>query len=133
MNPLEEQAWNLLRTVYDPELGLDVVNLGLVYELRVEPPRAHVRMTLTTPGCPLHDSMGEAVRQALSRIPGIEEVKVERGITRLWAVASIVLILRLLPGISHDPGHGHPLGGQRPGGRRVRRSPSRKGVARPSR
>ncbi len=77
MNPLEEQAWNLLRTVYDPELGLDVVNLGLIYELKVDPPRAYVRMTLTTPGCPLHDSMGEAVRQALSRIPGIEEVAVE--------------------------------------------------------
>ena len=77
MNSLEEQAWNLLRTVYDPELGLDVVNLGLVYELRVEPPRAYVRMTLTTPGCPLHDSMGDAVRQALSRLPGVEEVEVE--------------------------------------------------------
>ncbi|MFM9419749.1 metal-sulfur cluster assembly factor [Thermus scotoductus] len=89
MNPLEEQAWNLLRTVYDPELGLDVVNLGLVYELRVEPPRAHVRMTLTTPGCPLHDSMGEAVRQALSRIPGIEEVKVELTFDPPWTPARL--------------------------------------------
>ncbi|MGC8967542.1 MAG: metal-sulfur cluster assembly factor, partial [Thermus sp.] len=43
--------------------------------LRVEPPRAYVRMTLITPGCPLHDSMGEAVRQALSRLPGVEEVE----------------------------------------------------------
>ncbi|MDM7324855.1 MAG: metal-sulfur cluster assembly factor [Thermus sp.] len=77
MSPLEEQAWNLLRSVYDPELGLDVVNLGLIYELQVEPPRAYVRMTLTTPGCPLHDSMGDAVRQALSRLPGVEEVEVE--------------------------------------------------------
>ena len=77
MNPLEEQAWNLLRTVYDPELGLDVVNLGLIYELKVEQPRAYVRMTLTTPGCPLHDSMGDAVRQALGRLPGVEEVEVE--------------------------------------------------------
>lgn len=76
-NPLEEQAWVLLETVYDPELGLDVVNLGLIYDLWVEPPRAYVRMTLTTPGCPLHDSMGEAVKQALSRLPGVEEVAVE--------------------------------------------------------
>jgi len=89
MNPLEEQAWNLLRTVYDPELGLDVVNLGLVYELKVEPPRAYVRMTLTTPGCPLHDSMGEAVRQALSRIPGIEEVKVELTFDPPWTPARL--------------------------------------------
>jgi len=89
MNPLEEQAWNLLRTVYDPELGLDVVNLGLVYELRVEPPRAHVRMTLTTPGCPLHDSMGEAVRQALSRIPGVEAVEVELTFDPPWTPARL--------------------------------------------
>lgn len=89
MNSLEEQAWNLLRTVYDPELGLDVVNLGLVYELKVEPPRAYVRMTLTTPGCPLHDSMGEAVRQALSRIPGIEEVKVELTFDPPWTPARL--------------------------------------------
>ncbi|GAA5336761.1 MULTISPECIES: metal-sulfur cluster assembly factor [Thermus] len=89
MNPLEEQAWNLLRTVYDPELGLDVVNLGLVYELKVEPPRAYVRMTLTTPGCPLHDSMGEAVRQALSRIPGVEAVEVELTFDPPWTPARL--------------------------------------------
>jgi len=47
-NPLEAQAWALLEAVYDPELGLDVVNLGLIYDLVVEPPRAYVRMTLTT-------------------------------------------------------------------------------------
>lgn len=89
MSPLEEQAWNLLRTVYDPELGLDVVNLGLIYELKVDPPRAYVRMTLTTPGCPLHDSMGEAVRQALSRIPGIEEVAVELTFDPPWTPARL--------------------------------------------
>jgi metal-sulfur cluster biosynthetic enzyme len=60
-NPLETQALALLESVYDPELGLDAVNLGLIYELRVEPPLAYVRMTLTTPGCPLHESMGDAV------------------------------------------------------------------------
>ncbi|WP_038057432.1 metal-sulfur cluster assembly factor [Thermus amyloliquefaciens] len=89
MNPLEEQAWNLLRTVYDPELGLDVVNLGLIYELKVDPPRAYVRMTLTTPGCPLHDSMGDAVRQALSRIPGVEEVEVELTFEPPWTPARL--------------------------------------------
>lgn len=89
MNPLEEEAWNLLRTVYDPELGLDVVNLGLIYELKVEPPKAYVRMTLTTPGCPLHDSMGDAVRQALSRIPGIEEVEVELTFEPPWTPARL--------------------------------------------
>ncbi|GAB5602664.1 metal-sulfur cluster assembly factor [Thermus sp. FJN-A] len=88
-NPLEEQAWKLLENVYDPELGLDVVNLGLIYELKVEPPRAYVRMTLTTPGCPLHDSMGEAVRQALSHLPGVEEVAVDLTFDPPWTPARL--------------------------------------------
>lgn len=86
---LEDQAWNLLRTVYDPELGLDVVNLGLVYELKVEPPKAYVLMTLTTPGCPLHDSMGEAVRRALMGLPGVEEVEVELTFDPPWTPARL--------------------------------------------
>lgn len=86
---LEEQAWNLLKAVYDPELGLDVVNLGLIYELKVEPPRALVRMTLTTPGCPLHDSLGEAVRRALSFLPGVEEVAVELTFDPPWTPARL--------------------------------------------
>ncbi len=89
INPLEAQAWALLENVYDPELGLDVVNLGLIYEVKVDPPRAHVRMTLTTPGCPLHDSMGDAVRQALSRIPGVEEVRVELTFDPPWTPARL--------------------------------------------
>jgi len=88
-NPLETQAWALLENVYDPELGLDVVNLGLIYELRVDPPLAYVRMTLTTPGCPLHDSMGDAVRQALSHMPGVEEVRVELTFDPPWTPARL--------------------------------------------
>ncbi|RIH86781.1 metal-sulfur cluster assembly factor [Calidithermus roseus] len=89
MNPLEEQARHLLTQVYDPELGLDVVNLGLIYDIRVEPPAAHVQMTLTTPGCPLHESMQEAVRRALSGLPGIEAVTVELVWSPPWTPARL--------------------------------------------
>lgn len=78
-----------MRNVYDPELGLDVVNLGLIYALEVTPPRAYVRMTLTTPGCPLHDSMGEAVRRALLSLPGVEEVEVELTFDPPWTPARL--------------------------------------------
>lgn len=98
MTVVEEQAWNLLRTVYDPELGLDVVNLGLIYELKVEPPMAYVRMTLTTPGCPLHDSLGEAVQQALGRLPGVEEVRVELTFDPPWSPARLSQEARKLLG-----------------------------------
>lgn len=74
---LELLAWEALQQVYDPELGLDVVNLGLIYQLRLEPPQAFVQMTLTTPGCPLHGSMQGAIERALVQLPGITEVRVE--------------------------------------------------------
>ena len=74
---IREEAWDRLHAVYDPELGIDVASLGLIYDLRVEAGRATVRMTLTTPGCPMSDSMPAAVRRALELIPGVADVTVD--------------------------------------------------------
>src|SRR5574337_1859728 len=74
---LAAQAWDTLSTVYDPELGIDLVDLGLVYKLEVTDRAASVEMTLTTPGCPMSDSMPEAVERALLGIPGIARVAVD--------------------------------------------------------
>lgn len=61
-------AWNALAGVYDPELYLDVVSLGLVYDVRVDDGALIVEMTMTTPGCPVSESLPAAaeavVRQA---------------------------------------------------------------------
>jgi metal-sulfur cluster biosynthetic enzyme len=66
-----------LKEVIDPELGINVVDLGLIYEVDIEGANVSVTMTLTTPGCPLHESIGAAVREALDAyIPGIGEVAV---------------------------------------------------------
>jgi len=73
-NPLEAQAWALLEAVYDPELGLDVVNLGLIYDLVVEPPRAYVRMTLTTPGSRERACLTASPRLSCRGQPGVVRV-----------------------------------------------------------
>ena len=66
-----------LREVYDPELGVNVVDLGLIYGIEVDGARVRVTMTLTTPGCPLHDTITEAVNEAVGYIiPGVESVDV---------------------------------------------------------
>lgn len=60
-----EAAWAALGDVYDPELGLDVVSLGLVYEVTAHDGRVYVEMTLTTPGCPVSESLPQQARDAV--------------------------------------------------------------------
>jgi metal-sulfur cluster biosynthetic enzyme len=71
-----EAVMAALRTVLDPELGTSIVDLGLVYDVRVHRSSVEVTMTLTTPGCPIHDVMPDWVRTAVKRVPGVEHVEV---------------------------------------------------------
>jgi metal-sulfur cluster biosynthetic enzyme len=73
MMNLKEKVIEALKTVYDPELNINVVDLGLIYNVEVtEEADVEVTMTLTTPGCPLHDSITRGVQYS---IQGIEETK----------------------------------------------------------
>lgn len=73
-----EQLLEALRQVDDPEAGMNIVDLGLVYGVDAEPPLATVRMTMTSPACPLGDYLSDVVRDALrARFPELEEVNVE--------------------------------------------------------
>jgi metal-sulfur cluster biosynthetic enzyme len=74
----EEALLEALRAVDDPEAGMNIVELGLVYSAEATPPRAMVRMTMTSPACPLGDYLSDAVKSALrARFPEIEQVEVE--------------------------------------------------------
>ena len=73
-----EDVMDALREVIDPELGLDVVSLGLVYGVEVDDlGEATVRMTLTTPYCPLGPMLESQVHAATQFLPGIQGVKVD--------------------------------------------------------
>ncbi|WP_019537568.1 metal-sulfur cluster assembly factor [Paenibacillus ginsengihumi] len=72
-----EHLLELLKEVYDPELNVNIVDLGLVYEVREEPDRIYVRMTLTTPGCPLHDTIVGGARWVLAEKTGKSNVDID--------------------------------------------------------
>lgn len=71
-----EQVTEALRHVFDPELGLSVVDLGLIYGVQIDGGRVRIVMTMTDPGCPLHDAMSEWVRRAVGQISGVDQVEV---------------------------------------------------------
>lgn len=82
-----EQVTHALRAVLDPELGLSVVELGLVYGIEVDGGRVAVTMTLTAPGCPMRGAMEGWVREAVGRLPGVERVEVTVTFDPPWTPA----------------------------------------------
>ncbi|MGD1146924.1 MAG: iron-sulfur cluster assembly protein [Thermoanaerobaculaceae bacterium] len=74
----DEQVWDALSTVMDPEIPFSVVDLGLVYGVEVAPPdRVRVQLTLTTRGCPLVRRISADAEEAIRRETGADEVTVE--------------------------------------------------------
>ncbi len=75
---IEEKAIEQLKSCYDPEIPVDIYELGLIYEVKVEPPgQVNVKMTLTSPSCPVAGTLPPEVETKLKSIPGVTGAKVE--------------------------------------------------------
>ena len=79
---LEEAVWNQLKTVFDPEIPVNVVDLGLIYDCTIITPetggtKAHVKMTLTAPGCGMGPTIAADARSKILTIDGIDDAEVE--------------------------------------------------------
>jgi FeS assembly SUF system protein len=76
---LESDIIFVLRTIYDPEIPVNIYDLGLIYGLDANPEngQVHLRMTLTAPGCPVAQSFPEMVADAVRQVPGVEDVQLE--------------------------------------------------------
>jgi metal-sulfur cluster biosynthetic enzyme len=81
---LKDQVIEALKNVHDPELGINIVDLGLVYGVDVEGETVHITYTLTTMGCPIGPLIEAEIRQFLSGIEGVSEVSAEMVLRPPW-------------------------------------------------
>lgn len=102
---VEKAVWQQMKTCYDPEIPIDIVELGLIYECRLEPViegggwRVRVVMTLTAPGCGMGEILVDDVRDKLQRIPTVREARVELTFDPPWNQSMMSEAARLQTGM----------------------------------
>jgi probable FeS assembly SUF system protein SufT len=101
---IESAVWQQLRTCYDPEIPINIVELGLVYECRIERAEsgnrvAKVKMTLTAPGCGMGEVLAQDVREKIEMIPTVERAEVELVFDPPWSQSMMSEEARLEAGL----------------------------------
>lgn len=99
MAATEKAVLNALKTVKDPELNLDLVVLGLVYDVEVEGAKAKATISLTTPMCPAAGQIVEDAKAAVASVEGVEEAHVELTFEPPWTPERISPLIRSALGL----------------------------------
>ena len=81
----EDRVLEALKNVLDPELGINIVDLGLVYDVAIDEDSVHITYTLTTMGCPIGPLIEEQMARMLADVPGIERVDAEMVLRPPWS------------------------------------------------
>ena len=95
----EDEVFELLKSIIDPELNQNIVDLGLVYDVTVKNDEIYVLMTLTTPACPVGPEIIEKVQSTLKTMPGIRSVDFELTFDPMWGIDMINEDIRAEMGI----------------------------------
>src|SRR5438270_13068331 len=85
-----EDVTEALRDVIDPELGLDFVELGLIYDIEVDGGTVRVTYTLTSPGCPIGPQVSEQIEEFVSELDGVGEVQPTRTFSPPWTPGRMI-------------------------------------------
>lgn len=101
IDDIKNRILESLEQVIDPELGIDIVNLGLVYEIRFndEYGETQIDMTLTTMGCPLADFLTDQIRDVMTDVPEVSKVDVRLVWYPAWTVDKMSRYARIALGI----------------------------------
>ena len=77
MSNLKEKIIEEIKKIYDPEVPVNIYELGLIYDIKIEKDLAKVKMTLTTPNCPVAESLPQEVKDSIMQVEGIEKVDLD--------------------------------------------------------
>ena len=91
----KEQIFEALKTVIDPELNYNIVELGLVYRAEVKDGKVEIDVTLTTPACPLAPIIVSRITEKVAPIPGVEDIKVNLVFDPPWTIEKMAPSVRL--------------------------------------
>ncbi len=80
-----ERVLEALKAVYDPELGINIVDLGLVYDVAIDEGAVHVQYALTTMGCPIGPLIEQQMQAVLEQLPGVRDVDAEMVLRPPWS------------------------------------------------
>lgn len=82
---LEDSIIDTIKTVYDPEIPVDVYELGLIYEVKINSDKTvDVEMTLTSPNCPVAESLPNEVKEAIASVEGVKSVNIDMVFEPAW-------------------------------------------------
>ncbi|MBA1434537.1 metal-sulfur cluster assembly factor [Bombilactobacillus bombi] len=98
---VEKRVYQALEEVIDPELGIDLVNLGLIYDIRVQNEVCKITMTLTIMGCPLEDVLEKQIKEAALSIEGVNNCKINLVWEPAWSIDCMSRFARLTLGIHY--------------------------------
>lgn len=100
--PTQEEVYDVLRTCYDPEIPVNIVDLGLVYDVQVNDQKIDVKMTLTTQGCGMGGYITSEAEQKILDLPDVQEAKVELVWAPPWEPSMMSLEAKKTLGMPED-------------------------------
>ncbi|MBR4234167.1 MAG: DUF59 domain-containing protein [Bacteroidales bacterium] len=105
LQPLYESVIAALKQVYDPEIPVNIYDLGLIYELNINPDReVYIKMTFTAPNCPMADQVMQEVQEAVEAVPTVSKVELELTFEPVWDKSMLSEEARVELGLDYEEG-----------------------------
>lgn len=99
MKKLEKKIINILKQIPDPELGISLWDLGLIYNIKIQGKKVEILMTLTAIGCPLFDQISQPLKEKIEKLPEVDQVVINLTFDPPWTIDRISPSARLELGL----------------------------------